>query len=445
MLSLGALTPLGLGLPSLLRAGAAKPATGGGPSFGRAKRCLMLFMWGGPSHIDTFDMKPDAPAGIRGEFGSISTAVPGIRICEHLPKLAKHTDKIGFIRSVTHSDNNHSTGAHWMLTGHPHPLKRENFGAKRTDFPHIGSVIDHFCPPEALPNFVALPEIIGTTAGFVTPGQDGGFMGMKCDPFRINQHPSDPDFQVPNLGPLERVGQNRLNDRVSLLREFEQLRRELGATAEMAEFDSVRQRAVDMLSNAKVSRAFDLEAEGKHLRELYGMKPFGQSILLGRRLLEAGVKLVTVYWHRQQPAQEYSWDTHKHNFRQMKDRLLPQIDQPIAMLLEDLKQRGLLDETLVVWSSEFGRTPKVNANAGRDHWGKCNTVWMAGAGIPGGQLYGESDRIASEPVTDAVSPGDLSATIFHLLGIDPASHIQDPLQRPIVISDGKPLHRFIGA
>ncbi len=443
LLRIGGLASMGLNLPSLL---AAKPDTSSG-TFGKAKRCLLLFMWGGPSHIDLFDMKPNAPSELRGPFNPVSTKVPGIRISELMPKLGGVVDKIGFIRSVTHSDNNHSTGAHWALTGHKHPFSRENFGARPTDYPHIGSIVNKFAPARAgLPTFVSLPEIIGTTAGFVTPGQTAGFLGRRYDPFVIDRHPDDPDFQVPNLLPVEGLDAPRLRQRVKLTEQFDDFRRNLTATLDVADLNSVNQLAYDLLTSPKVAHAFDLEAEGKAERERYGMRTFGQSILMARRLLESGVKLVTVYWHRDKPGDTMnSWDTHKNNFNQLKDRLVPQIDQPIAHLLNDLEERGMLEDTLVVWNSEFGRTPKVNKNAGRDHWGRCNTIWMAGAGVPGGQMYGKTDKIASEPVEDAVSPSDVTATIYHLLGLNPKSHFHDAIGQPYLLSTGNALDKYLGA
>jgi hypothetical protein len=445
MLRIGAIAPLGLTLPSLLRA-----AENSGPSngkFGKAKRCLMLYMWGGPSHIDTFDMKPGAPSEIRGEFSPIRTRTPGLQICEHLPYLARQTEKIGFIRSVTHSDNNHSTSAHWMLTGRKHALSAENFGAEQSDFPHIGSVLSKLAPvPGHLPTFVALPEIIATTAGFVTPGQGGGILGQTYDPFRINQHPDEPGFRVQNLSPVQGLNEERLRSRAGLLQQFEHFRGSLVTSAEAKSLSVFQQRALDLVTSPETQKAFDLIAEGDSQRDRYGQHTFGQSLLLARRLMESGVKLVTVYWHRDKPGVDTTWDTHAGNFKQLKERLLPQVDQSISVLLEDLAERGLLEDTLVVWMSEFGRTPKVNGNdAGRDHWGACNTIWMAGGGVPGGQIYGASDKIASEPISDAVSPSDLSATMYHLLGLDPASLIYDALGRPLPISEGQVLKRFIGA
>ncbi|MBG89811.1 MAG: hypothetical protein CMO80_23335 [Verrucomicrobiales bacterium] len=437
MLRIGGLSSLGLSLPQLLKGFESSKGT-----FGRARRVLMLFMWGGPSHIDLFDMKPDAPTQVRGSFRPVSTKVPGVQLSELLPHLGRHTDKIGFIRSVTHSDNNHSTSAHWMLTGHKHELARENQGARRSDYPHMGSVLNHLRPSRnGLPGFVALPEVIGTTQGYITPGQDGGFLGQEHDPFRIDQHPVGKEFKVANLNPS--VNSNRLRSRAGLQRRFDEFRGELIDAAESAELSAVNQRAVDLVTNSKVHEAFNLRAEGARERQRYGMKPFGQSVLLARRLMEAGVPLVTVYWHRDMPGVDTTWDTHGDNFNQLKNRLVPQTDQPVAHLLSDLHERGLLDDTLVFWNSEFGRTPKINGKAGRDHWGRCNTIWMAGAGVPGGHVYGKSDKIASEPVSDPVSPEQVAATVYHLLGLDPHTEIRDRLDRPFPIADAAPLHRFL--
>ncbi|MFP6887019.1 MAG: DUF1501 domain-containing protein [Opitutales bacterium] len=443
MLRIGGLAPFGLSLPSLL---AAKKQGESSSTFGKAKRCLLLYMWGGPSHIDLFDMKPDAPSELRGPFNPVRTQTPGIRISELLPKLGSVTDKIGFIRSVTHSDNNHSTGSHWVLTGHKHPLSRENFGARPSDYPHVGSIVGKFAPARnGLPTFVALPEIIGTTAGFITPGQNAGFLGRRYDPFVVDRHPDEPDFQVPNLSPVAGLDRSRLRKRVKLSEQFDDFRRDLTSSLDVSDLNSVNQLAYDLLTSPKVAHAFDIEGEGVVERERYGMRTFGQSVLLARRLLESGVKLVTVYWHRDKPGDiKNAWDTHKDNFNQLKNRLVPQVDQPIAHLLNDLEERGMLEDTLVVWNSEFGRTPKVNKNAGRDHWGRCNTIWMAGAGVPGGQMFGKTDKIASEPVEDAVSPSDVSATLYHLLGLDPRSHFHDSLGRPYLLSEGQVLNRFLG-
>lgn len=443
MLRVGGLATLGLGLPQLL---SAQARAAGGGSFGRAKRCLMFYMWGGPAHQDTYDLKPKAPEGIRGEFKPIDTAAPGLQLCEHMPHMARQADKLAIIRSVTHGDNNHSTAAHWMLTGRKHRLSAENFGASGSDFPHIGSVLSKLSPAAAtLPTFVSLPEIIATTAGAVTPGQDGGFLGKRYDPFRITQHPDEPDFDVPALKLREGMDPVRVRARRDLLQTIETARHHLAAAGEVAAMDDYYQQALDLVSSPQARQAFDLAAEEPRVRDRYGRHTFGQSTLLARRLLEAGVKLVTVYWHRDKPGVDTTWDTHKDNFKQLKERLIPQVDQPIAVLLDELSERGMLDDTLILWSSEFGRTPKVNRNnGGRDHWGNCNSVWLAGAGIPGGQVYGASDEQAASPASHPVYPGDLTATCYHLLGINPHTLIHDQQGRPLAISEGKVLTSLLG-
>ena len=451
MLRIGGLAPLGLSLSSLLAGQAfASPGTAPGNlpagSFGRAKRCLLLFMWGGPSHIDMFDMKPNAPVEVRGEFSPAPTSVPGMQMCELMPRFAKHADKLSLIRSVTHTDNNHSTSAHWMLTGRKHERSAENFSAKGDDFPHMGSVLSKLAPSRAtLPTFVALPEVIGTTIGAVTPGQNGGIIGKRYDPFCINQHPDEPDFEVGNLALPQDLNTARMAARKDLLSAFDKTRRNILTGSEIAALDAYQQRALDLITSPAAHQAFDLEAEGREMRDQYGRGTFGQGLLLGRRLLEAGVRLVTVYWHRERPGgTENSWDTHSANFTTMKNRLIPQIDGPLDTLLTDMQERGMLEDTLVVWSSEFGRTPKVNNNnGGRDHWGPCNSVWLAGAGVPGGYVHGETDKIASEPIADPVHPADLSATIFWLLGLRPETLIYDPLNRPLPISEGRPIQPLV--
>ena len=443
MLHLGALAPLGLSLPALLAAEGTRPANGRSgtdlaKTFGRAKRCLLLFMWGGPAHQDLWDMKPDAPANIRGEFKPISTNVPGTQICELMPSIAQQMDKIALVRSVTHTDNNHSTGAHWMLTGHKHRLSAENFGASPSDFPHLGSVVSRLLPShKSLPSFVSLPERIATTIGAVVPGQNAGILGSQFDPFSIEEHPDKPDFEVDMLALRAGIDASRVAERRSLLTAFNASRAGLDASRGVHSMHSYYEKAADLVTSPQARDAFNLAQEKDTDRDRYGRGTFGQSLLLSRRLLEAGVRLVTVYWHRDKPGVDTTWDTHGQNFKQLKERLVPQIDQPIAALLADLKERGLLEDTLVVWSSEFGRTPKVNGNAGRDHWGPCNTIWFAGGGVPGGQVYGSSDKQAAYPADSPVSPPDVTATIFHLLGIEPHTAIHDREGRPHTISHGR--------
>jgi arylsulfatase A-like enzyme len=371
--------------------------------------------------------------------------VPGINIGEHLTHLAKHTDKMALVRSVTHTDNNHSTSAHWMLTGHKHRLSAENFGASPNDFPQIGSVVGKLTPAHAsLPTFVALPEIIATTAGAVVPGQDAGRLGRQYDPFRINEHPDKKDFKVASLSLPDDMQPVRVTARHDLLATFNAARHDLELARRVDAIHGYQQRAADLITSTRAREAFNLAAESDKDKDRYGRQTFGQSVLLARRLLEAGVKLVTVYWHRDDPGVDTTWDTHAKNFSQLKERLIPQIDQPLASLFEDLSERGMLDDTLVLWTSEFGRTPKINGNAGRDHWGACNTVWLAGGGVPGGQVFGRSDKHAAYPASDPVGPADIAATAYHLLGIPPHSIIHDREDRPHTIAPGNVLSQVLG-
>lgn len=442
-LEVGALGTLGIALPHLLEARAAASPSGG--TFGRAKRVLLLFMWGGPAHQDTWDLKPHGPEASRGEFLPIATNVPGIHISEHFPLIARHADKLAVIRSVGQEDNNHSTGAHASLTGRRHELKAESFGARDTDFPHFGSVLTKLQPNRrGLPTFVALPEVIATTNGAVTPGQGGGFLGKKYDPFQIAEHPDRPDFSIDSLRLPREIAVPRMIERRNLLGQIEQAARLADRSAIIQSMDAFYQQALDMVLAPEARRAFDLAAETAASRARYGWHAFGQSVLLARRLIEAGVKLVTVYWHREKKTVDTTWDTHGRNFEELKNRLMPSVDRPIAALLEDLAASGLLDETLVIWNSEFGRTPNINANAGRDHWGPCNSVVMAGGGVPGGQVFGATDEKAAYPISDKVTQDDIAATTYHLLGVDGETLIHDRQDRPFPLTIGQPIAKLLG-
>lgn len=440
---------LGLGLPQLLAsrlpAGQAGQASEASATFGRAKRMILLYMWGGPAHQDTWDLKPEGPVELRGEFLPIETNVPGLHVSEHFPLIAGQADKLAVIRSVGQEDNNHSTGAHAALTGRRHELKAENFGARETDFPHFGSVLTHLrANAGGMPTAVSLPEIIATTAGVITPGQFGGLLGRDHDPFLVNQHPDLADFGVSALELPGGVTARRMRERQRLLQHVEAAAAVSERSSAAGTMQAFYDRALEMLLSEDVRRAFDLQTVPDAERWRYGWHTFGQSTLLARRLIEAGVQLVTVYWHREKKTVDSSWDTHALNFQELRNRLMPSVDRPIAALLEDLQQRGLLDETLVVWNSEFGRTPRINQNAGRDHWGPCNSVVMAGGGVPGGQVFGASDRAAAYPVRDKVTQDDIAATIYHLLGIAPETLIHDRLNRPFPIALGEPIHALLG-
>jgi hypothetical protein len=435
----GALAMAGLGLPELYRnrAGAAGPG-----GFGRAKSCLLIFLWGGPSQLDTWDPKPDAPAEIRGSFGTIATRTPGVRISEHFPNLALRTDKLAIVRSMSHDDFAHLSTAHRILTGHLAPTPYSDAaGPSPGDWPHLGSLVARVRPrPGALPPAVTMPWTVSHPAapGGKAPGQHGGWLGKAYDPFRVEGDPNAQDFRVEGLGLPEGVSADRLGRRRALRAGM--VRSPGRSGTEPAAWDRYCERALDSLSSAEAHGAFTLDGEDSLIRDRYGRNTHGQCLLLARRLIEAGVPLVTVNWHDDH---RFFWDTHGDNFNQLKTRLMPPADQGLAALLDDLDARGLLDETLVVWVGEFGRKPHITrGNAGREHWPHCYSAVLAGAGIQGGAVYGASDRWAAYPARDPVSPDDLGATILYALGINPATEIRDPVGRPLRINNGQPLTRL---
>lgn len=436
-LRLGALTPLALGAPTLLsgQAKAAAPGQTSSSSFGRAKQCVILWMGGGPAQQDTFDLKPNAPSDYRSAFRPIDTSASGIQICEHFPHLARHMDKVALVRSVTHTDNNHSTAAHWMSTGYAHRISQENFVASRRDHPHVGSVFARSrAGQSALPKYVNLPERSHNDNGALTPGQDAGFLGGQFDPFWIEAHPHEPGFEVPSLQRNQRMSSARLRDRSDLLKMFDVNRPGLSWEQQITGTDQYLDQALDLLNSTEAHKAFDLRNENQVTRQKYGDWAFGQSLLLTRRLVEAGVPLVTVNWPRHRTDRIFQhWDTHNDGFNLLKNKLIPWADRPVAAFLEDLHDRGLLDSTLVVWMSEFGRSP---AGQHGGHWAPVNTVWFAGAGVEGGQVYGASDNVSAYPASNPVAPADMTATIFHLLGLSLQTEIRDASDRPFPISQG---------
>jgi len=442
----GALALTGLSLPGLFagRAAAAVAAGGSGRGFGRARSCILIFQWGGPSQLETWDPKPDAPEAIRGSFAAIETATPGVRISEHFPLLARQTGRLAVVRSMSHDDPAHLSTAHHLLTGHKAPrVKSDADGPSPNDWPHLGALVAK-CRPTAgaMPSAVTMPWTVAHPAapGGRAPGQTGGWLGSTFDPFRVEGDPNLPDFRVPGLGLPEGISPDRLSGRRAWLGD-------LGPPPVMAgrsagAWDAVHARALDALESAEARGAFRLDREDPRTRDRYGRHIHGQCLLLARRLVEAGVGLVTVNWH-----DDHSnfWDTHADNFNHLKDRLMPPADRGFSALLDDLDARGMLEETLVVWVGEFGRTPKINrANAGREHWPRCYSAALAGGGVAGGQVYGASDRWAAYPSRDPVSPDDLGATILHALGIDPATEVHDPLGRPLQINYGRPVLPLFG-
>ncbi len=455
-LRVGGLGSLGLSLSDLLSQRATgselqtTPGTAHPSSFGRAKSCIVLFMFGAPAHQDTWDLKPDAPIEVRGEFDPIASNVSGIHVSEHLPRLARMADRYAQIRSVTHPDNTHTVAMHYMLTGVRHRRPRTNPQNAADDFPCFGAVMNYLRDPRnkavsesrrSNPTNLSLAQCVVPPAvslnapanqvsanNHIFPGFFAGFLGNGYDPLFVSQHANDSKFR--GLPHVESV--SRLLERKRLVSEIEELTRTIEKTTVTNNLGSYYEQAFQLLTSPAARQAFNISDEPRKLRERYGMTPFGQGCLLARRLIESGVSLVTVNWERD----DAYWDTHADNFRRHKNRLLPNLDQGFSALLDDLQQRGLLDETLIVWLAEFGRTPKINNKAGRDHWAACNTVLLAGAGIPGGQVYGASDRIAAYPTRNPVTPEQITATIYHLLGIDEHTTIKTPEGQPLPISSG---------
>lgn len=442
----GGLGTLGLGAAGLsltdllaLRGAASEPtrrttSAEHAASFGRAKSCIVLFMFGAPAHQDVWDLKPEAPAEVRGEFRPIPSNVPGLLVSEHIPQLATLADRYALIRSVTHPDNTHTVAMHYMLSGIRHKRPNTNPRNAPDDFPCFGAVVNYAQNTQAtgLPAAISLnaPANQVSANNHIFPGFFAGFLGNAYDPLFVSRHPNEPGFQ-----PFPFASSAPLQERRRLLVEVERQCRHLEQAAAVRNYGNRSDQAFELLTSAATRSAFDLEREPATLRARYGSTPFGQGCLLARRLVEAGVRLVTVNWERD----DAYWDTHANNFVDHKNKLLPNMDRGFSALLEDLEVRGLLQETLIVWLAEFGRTPKINAAAGRDHWAPCNTVLLAGAGIPGGQVYGASDRTAAYPLRDPVTPEDLASTIYHLLGIDPHLMLRDPEGRPLALSHGEPV------
>lgn len=448
VLRLGSLSLFGLSLPELL---AARSFAESGGAFGRAKRCILLFMWGGPAHQDTWDMKPEAPAEIRGEFRPIATNVPGIQICEHFPELSRRVDKLAIVRSMTHGDVNHTSATHFLLTGQPPPSSKE----PAAQWPHLGSVLTRMGRGQgALPPFVSMrPKLEGDVPRFVeeSQGQFAGWLGPAFDPLTIDHDPSRDDYRVGELVLPPEISAGRLENRSQLM---DDLNRQLRLQSPAGEARNANyQRAYELLTSTATGRgAFNLDDEPPEIRDRYGRNPHGQSVLQARRLIERGVPLVTVFWPNDgiKNVSVY-WDTHSKNFIDLKERLMPVADRAFSTLLDDLSERGLLDETLVIWTGEFGRTPRVgqrNSDAGagadgRDHWPGCFTSVLAGGGVRGGQVYGRSDRHAAWPSDNPVAPIDLIATVYHLLGVPREQTLPDAQGRPIEVCSGKPIAELL--
>ena len=431
----GSLSLLGLSLPPFLQARDTARALRA-----RAKACIILFMWGGPAQQETFDLKPSAPEGVRGPFRPMATRTPGIHICEHLPMLARMTDRFAIVRSLTHTGVNHGTSAYHMLTGHIHFTPGTLRHPTPNDFPSVGCATARFGrQPADMPPYISLPSVLLDGDGGEVPGQGPGILGQRAAPFLVNGDPTRPDFSIDTLVLPADLNQARLRNRIGLQAALDRQGEHLTRLPEVQGMGSHYERAFRLLQSPAARRAFNLAAEPTRLRERYGMHHFGQSCLLARRLIEAGVPIVTVFWNSPSLTDDQSWDTHNNSFNRLQHHLLPALDRALTSLLDDLAGRGLLEDTLVAWHGEFGRTPRINRNAGRDHWGFCQSALLAGAGIRGGQVYGSSDAHAAYAAELPVSPDDLAATVFQVLGVPLDQEMQDAQGRPLPLCNGRPV------
>ncbi len=429
--------------------------TAASPGFGKAKSVLLVYASGGQSQLDTWDPKPHAPEEIRGVFGTIPTAVPGLRFCEHLPHVARLADRFTVLRSVAHDDLDHGSATYLTLTGVPHPRKSSNPPPRPTDYPTLGAVLARVRPAGRLPHTAVTVNGPLLVPEVVSPGQNAGFLGRNCEPLTVGDVTDGP-VVVRGLDALPGLPAGRQRERRDLLHALEPAT--AGDPAARA-LDASYEKAYALLTSRAGRRAFDLAREPRALRERYGLHRSGQACLLGRRLVEAGVPWVTVLFNHTIRGQDkhpeatdwYGWDTHNDIFESLKTHLLPRFDRTFATLLEDLEARGLLDETLVVCMGEFGRAPRValeprfaGATPGRKHWAAVYSIVLAGAGVGRGGVVGSSDRTGAYPAGTAYGPWDVAATLFAALGIDPASHYTDPAGRPFPVATGKPIAAVYG-
>ncbi|MBM4068704.1 MAG: DUF1501 domain-containing protein [Planctomycetes bacterium] len=436
MLQIGTIGALNLALPQVLAAGERRARTARPAS---ADSCILVFLNGGPSHLDTWDMKPNLPREMRSEFQPIATSVPGIQVCEHLPRLARLMSHCSLVRSVHHDQVAHAPAVYTALTGVKSSVRAGILGAKATDHPAIGSVIGRYRPPASqVTPYVLMPFLTAEGAGGPPqPGFLGGWLGKNHDPFLVLRGGNSPDgFNLPALTPGMGVTTERVRDRRQLLAGLNQTGVSVRA-GHAHEMERLQARACDLLTSSAAQRAFQLGLEPARVRDAYGRNIYGQSLLLARRLVEAGTRLACISWA---PDANATWDTHGNNFVKLKNELLPPFDVGFAALLTDLVDRGLLERTLVVVMGEIGRTPKINNGAGRDHWEFCYTVLFAGGGVKGGFTYGASDKRGAYPSQCPVTASDIVATIYHGLGIPSDLEIRDRLNRPLpLVPEGEPI------
>jgi hypothetical protein len=417
----------------------------------RRRACILLYMDGAPSHIDTWDMKPAAPAEIRGPFGTIDTSVPGIRVCEHFPLLARQVHRLAQIRSVRHDEVSHPPALYHVLTGFKQPNSSGNPERRLLLHPHLGTVVGKLdTTGNSVPKVVECPETMALD-GPPMAGQDAGFLGPAFDPLRVKIALETIAISKPELSLPAGVSPSRLARRVTLRDGLERPSRD--APRAWSALDAFQRQALEVFAEGRLDAAFDLGREPDAVHDRYGRHRHGQCVLLARRLVEAGVRFVTVNWGRE--PQDWAdgvkgrvannpWDTHRNHFPLLKETLMPRADQAFSALLDDLHDRGLQEDVLVVWMGEFGRTPRITKFASRDHWPGAYTVVMSGGGIPGGAVHGRTDATASGVTDDPVGPPDILATIYRIMGIDPAALVLDRLGRPYVISTGKPIETLLG-
>ena len=436
LLSIGVGSALGLGLADYLQARQQPQG-----SFGAAKQVIFLFLHGGHPQHETWDPKPQAPANIRGEFGEISTSLPGVRFSELLPRCAKLAHRLTIIRSMSHDNPNHVQACLPAMTGHKHPRSvrsRGDFPPSPNNFPHFGAVRDHVQPGRGdLPSWVQIGPEMTRGNRTVLHGQSAGFLGRKHNPLKIDQDLTKDKVKVEAIA--SRISISRLRGRRQLLEEVDQQRRIIDQQAAGLKNDFYR-RAMNLLTSPKTRQAFDLSRESAKTRARYPKSQVGRSCLLARRLVEAGVPFVNVHWCKTPSG---SWDTHSRNFTKMKNSLAPTLDLAFSTLIQELDERGLRDRVLVVPMAEFGRTPKINRNAGRDHWPWVYSLAMAGAGLQPGAVFGSSDRLAAYPKSHARDPADMAATLYHLMGVKPSTVLYDSIGRPHQLVIGKKIDELL--
>ena len=445
-LSVGGLGLLGLTMPKLFAAGESANVE---KRIAKAKSVIFLFQWGGPSHLETFDMKPNAPSGIRGFHTPMSSSADGIQVNSLLPRTAKIMDKVTLIRSMTHTMKNHNSAGYYALTGHAPPSDDQRLKDTPDLFPAYTSIVDAFSPASGeVPTSVHMPWVVSD--GSQTPGQLASFLGKSHDPFLVQSDPNDPRFALPELSLPAGVSYERLASRREMQKLIDNQSRLLEYSATARGLDGYYEKALNMLHSSQLREAFNMSNEPDKVRDAYGRSTYGQSCLLARRLVEAGVKFVTVTFSDNiggQSLTEGGWDTHGFNDTRMfpiiEKRHLPVTDQTLPTLLSDLDERGLLDDTLVVWVGEFGRTPHINKSISRDHWPQCYTALLAGGGVKRGFVHGASDKNGEYPAENPVKPDDLSATVFHLMGLDPHAEMRDVANRPVPVSYGNVVENVI--